>query len=102
MLYICIFSNKFDLNQAIRVSHNGLCCFDFVSDIPLTSSYFAIEISMEQKVSPIPGSGNVEEKKFSNTDLQSVNLSERPNPTKSGTMTRNPEETSSGISLWKE
>jgi len=22
MLYICIFSNKFDLNQTIRVSHN--------------------------------------------------------------------------------
>ncbi len=24
MLYICIFSNKFDLNQATRVSHNAL------------------------------------------------------------------------------
>ncbi len=27
MLYICIFSNKFDLKQAIHVSHNILFAF---------------------------------------------------------------------------
>ena len=29
MLYICIFSNKFDLKQTIRVLHNILILFEF-------------------------------------------------------------------------
>ncbi len=31
MLYICVFSNKFDLNQANSISHNTLSLLDIIS-----------------------------------------------------------------------